>query len=189
MPAKKLIPREAILSCAMELLESDGSEALNARTLAKRLGCSTQPIYLSFSGMDELRAALVAECRKVQEDYIAREREETLFLRNSLGFMRFVYEKPRLFRFVYYENQFQNTPADRAFIDATVSGIMRAGGYSRTVAERFYYATWFFMYGIAVQMVYGFASPKWDDIRGLLLDQFGALKLYYSQYREEALHE
>ena len=129
MPAKKLIPREAILSCAMELLESDGSEALNARTLAKRLGCSTQPIYLSFSGMDELRAALVAECRKVQEDYIAREREETLFLRNSLGFMRFVYEKPRLFRFVYYENQFQNTPADRAFIDATVSGIMRAGGY------------------------------------------------------------
>ena len=174
MPAKKLIPREAILSCAMELLESDGSEALNARTLAKRLGCSTQPIYLSFSGMDELRAALVAE---------------TLFLRNSLGFMRFVYEKPRLFRFVYYENQFQNTPADRAFIDATVSGIMHAGGYSRAVAERFYYATWFFMYGIAVQMVYGFASPKWDDIRGLLLDQFGALKLYYSQYREEAQHE
>ena len=111
MPAKKLIPRDAILACAMELLESDGSEALN------------------------------------------------------------------------------DTPADRAFIDATVSGIMRAGGYSRAVAERFYYATWFFMYGIAVQMVYGFASPKWDDIRGLLLDQFGALKLYYSQYREEAQHE
>lgn len=189
MPAKKLVPRDAILKCAMDLLETDGSEALNARTLAKRLGCSTQPIYLSFSGMEELRAALVAECRKIQEDYIAREHEETLFLRNALGFMRFVYEKPRLFRFVYYENSFQNTPADRAFIDATVSGIMRAGGYSRAVAERFYYATWFFLYGVAVQMVYGFASPNWEDIRGLLVDQFKAMKLYYSHYEEDILHE
>ena len=189
MPAVRKASREQIIDAAVAVLRDDGFSAINARSVAKKLGCSTQPIYLSFSGMDELRAALVAECRKVQEDYIAREREETLFLRNSLGFMRFVYEKPRLFRFVYYENQFQDTPADRAFIDATVSGIMRAGGYSRAVAERFYYATWFFMYGIAVQMVYGFASPKWDDIRGLLLDQFGALKLYYSQYREEAQHE
>lgn len=184
MPAKKIVPRDAIMRCAMELLENEGSEALNARALAKRLGCSTQPIYLSFSGMEELLIALVAECRKVQEDYIAREPEPTLFLRNTLGFMRFVYEKPRLFRFIYYENSFQNTPADRAFIDATVTGIMHAGGYSRTVAERFYYATWFFLYGIAVQMVYGFASPKWEDIRLLLTDEFEALKRYYTSCKE-----
>ena len=55
MPARKTVPREVILSCAMELLETEGSGALNARSLAKRLGCSTQPIYLSFAGMDDLR--------------------------------------------------------------------------------------------------------------------------------------
>lgn len=182
MPAKKQVPREAIIRCAMELLEREGSDALNARTLARRLGCSTQPIYLSFSSMDELRRELLEQCRAVQEDYIAREPEPSLFMRSSLGFLRYVYEKPRLFRFVYFENSFQNTPADRAFIDATVSGIMQAGGYrSRVIAERFYYATWFFMYGIAVQLVYGFMSPKWEDIRMMLEDEFAALKLYYKE--------
>lgn len=182
MPAKKTVTREAILSCAMKLLETDGSEALNARALARRLGCSTQPIYLSFSGMEELRSALLERCRAVQEHYIATSEEDTLFMRSSLGFLRFVYEKPRLFRFVYFENSFQNTPADRAFIDATVAGIMQAGGYrSRAVAERFYYATWFFMYGIAVQLVYGFMDPKWEDIRMMLSDEFAALKLYYRE--------
>lgn len=182
MPAKKIVSREAILTCAMELLEKEGSDELNARTLARRLGCSTQPLYLSFSGMEDLRQALLARCRTVQEDYIAREPEKSLFMRSSLGFLRFVYEKPRLFRFIYFENTFQNTPADRAFINSTVSGIMQAGGYrSREIAERFYYATWFFMYGIAVQLVYGFMTPKWEDIRMMLEDEFAALKHYYKE--------
>ena len=107
MPARKTVPREVILSCAMELLETEGSGALNARSLAKRLGCSTQPIYLSFAGMDDLRGELLERCRMIQEGYIAREPEETLFLRATLGFLRFVYEKPNLFRFVYFENPFR----------------------------------------------------------------------------------
>lgn len=182
MPARKTVPREVILSCAMELLETEGSGALNARSLAKRLGCSTQPIYLSFAGMDDLRGELLERCRMIQEGYIAREPEETLFLRATLGFLRFVYEKPNLFRFVYFENPFRNTEGDRAFIDATVTGIMQAGGYrSRSVAKRFYYATWFFMYGIAVQLVYGFMSPKWEDIRRMLNDEFEAFKRYYKE--------
>ncbi len=182
MPARKIVPREAILSCAMELLEAEGSGALNARSLAKRLGCSTQPIYLSFASMEDLRRELLARCNAVQEDYIAKEPEGTLYLRATLGFLRFVYEKPNLFRFIYFENSFQNSERDRAFIDATVTGIMQAGGYrSRAVAERFYYATWFFMYGIAVQLVYGFMSPKWEDIRMMLSDEFEALKLYYKE--------
>lgn len=179
MPAKKTVTREDILNGAMKLLERDGSEALNARALARFLGCSTQPLYLSFQGMDSLRLELLERCKAVQESYIAKEQEGTIFFRCSLGFLRFVYEKPNLFRFIYLENAFANSPADRAFIDATVSGIMQAGGYTRDTAERFYYATWFFMYGIALQTVYGFANPNWEEIRSLLYDEFEALKGYY----------
>lgn len=185
MPAKKQIPKEVILQAATELLEKSGAEALNARALAKHLGCSTQPIYLSFAGMEELRYALLERCKQIQESYIEQEAEGTLFLRCSLGFLRFVYEKPQLFRFLYFENTFQNSPADRAFIEATVHGIMQAGGYTRAIAERFYYSAWFFMYGIAVQLVYGFASPNWEEIRTLLNDQFWALTHYYKEPEHE----
>ena len=35
-----------------------GFSAVNARSVAKKLGCSTQPIYFSFKNMDELKTAL-----------------------------------------------------------------------------------------------------------------------------------
>ena len=51
MPAKKVINKEKILRFALEMVENEGEKALSARALAARMGCSTQPIYLSFSGM------------------------------------------------------------------------------------------------------------------------------------------
>ena len=59
MPAKKQITREMILHTALKLLKDRGCEAVNVKCLARELGCSTQPVYLSFSGMDELRAELI----------------------------------------------------------------------------------------------------------------------------------
>lgn len=58
MPAKKQVPKERILTAALELLKTQGYEAVNIKQLSAALGCSTQPIYLSFSGMDELRMEL-----------------------------------------------------------------------------------------------------------------------------------
>jgi len=58
MPAKKQISKEAILQAALEIVRECGLSAVNARNLAKKLQCSTQPIYLSFTGMDELKVAV-----------------------------------------------------------------------------------------------------------------------------------
>lgn len=58
MPAKKQVPKEKILAAALELLKTQGYEAVNIKQLSKALGCSTQPVYLSFSGMDELRGGI-----------------------------------------------------------------------------------------------------------------------------------
>ena len=44
MPPKARITRDMILDAAFDLVRAEGHEALNVRTLAKRLGCSTQPI-------------------------------------------------------------------------------------------------------------------------------------------------
>ena len=47
MPAAKRISKEAIIDAAEAVLRTGGFEAINARSVAKALGCSTQPIYLS----------------------------------------------------------------------------------------------------------------------------------------------
>ena len=58
VPAVKKVSREAILDAAVEVLRDGGFSAINARSVARKLGCSTQPIYLSFQNMAELKAAL-----------------------------------------------------------------------------------------------------------------------------------
>lgn len=60
MPAVRKVSKEQIIDAAVEVLRDDGFSAINARSVAKKLGCSTQPIYFSFKNMDELKAALIA---------------------------------------------------------------------------------------------------------------------------------
>ena len=60
MPAVRKVSKEPIIDAAVEVLCDDGFSAINARSVAKKLGCSTQPIYFSFKNMDELKAALIA---------------------------------------------------------------------------------------------------------------------------------
>ena len=59
MPARKQVPKEKILAAALKLLREQGYDAVNLKQLAGELGCSTQPVYLSFSGMEELRGELI----------------------------------------------------------------------------------------------------------------------------------
>ena len=59
MPAKKQITKDMILGAALKLLKEQGYDAVNIKQLSKELGCSTQPVYLSFSGMEDLRKELL----------------------------------------------------------------------------------------------------------------------------------
>ena len=58
MPAVRKVSKEQIIDAAVEVLRDNGFSAINARSVAKKLGCSTQPIYFSFKNMDELKTAL-----------------------------------------------------------------------------------------------------------------------------------
>ena len=60
MPTVRKVSKEQIIDAAVEVLRDDGFSAINACSVAKKLGCSTQPIYFSFKNMDELKAALIA---------------------------------------------------------------------------------------------------------------------------------
>lgn len=179
MPAKKQITKQQIFDAALDMLSMHGSASLNARALAKKLGCSTQPIYLAYSGMNELSAELLVACKNVLGEYLAQEKRDGIFLSQFVGYVRFAYEKPNLFKFVYFDNKYANTEADRAYVEHTVEAIMKAGGYDEDVATRFYFEAWTFMHGVAAQLAFRFIKLNWDDILTLANDQFLALKQYY----------
>ena len=75
MPPKVKTTKDAIVSTAMEIVRTQGEQALNARAVAAVLGCSTQPIFSNFATMEDLRTAVIWEANALCNEYIRREVE------------------------------------------------------------------------------------------------------------------
>ena len=65
MPSSPKIPKEVILENALKVLRRDGYESVNIKSVAKEIGCSTQPISWHFGNMDGLRRELSEYARTV----------------------------------------------------------------------------------------------------------------------------
>ena len=98
MPPKQRITREMILERSFEMFCREGMDVINARSVAKALNCSTQPIFSYFSGMQDLKTAL--------EEKAAEQFEAALHAQNQTGdplvktgcaYTRFAAEQPKLF--------------------------------------------------------------------------------------------
>ena len=61
MPAKRKIQKEDILKASISIISNEGLNALNARKIAKKLGCSTQPLFYIYENMDVLKKDVIDE--------------------------------------------------------------------------------------------------------------------------------
>ena len=55
MPPKVKITKNDIIKTALELVRESGAQSLNARAVAGKLACSTQPVFSNFATMEELQ--------------------------------------------------------------------------------------------------------------------------------------
>ena len=93
------------LQAAEEVLREKVFSAVNARNVAEKLGCSTQPIYLCFENMDQLRQALTrraveAHTQRVRSFLQAPQDPDQPYSRYSdygMGFVQFARQEKQLF--------------------------------------------------------------------------------------------
>ncbi|WP_049218827.1 TetR/AcrR family transcriptional regulator, partial [Enterococcus avium] len=52
---RKVYTKDQILKAAYEVVENEGFSGFTARNIAKKMGISTQPIYLEFKNMSDLK--------------------------------------------------------------------------------------------------------------------------------------
>lgn len=180
MAAKKTVYEKDILDGALALLEREGNGALGARRIAAEVGCSTQPIYELFGGMEALRLALRDACYALFLSYVEEEAEDTLFMRYACAYLRFASERPKLFRYLYFDCP-RPAGEESADVGRIVEGIMAAGGYSRETAERFHAQSFFYFHGLATALTFGTVRLGDAQIRTLLKEEFDALRDYYKE--------
>ena len=155
MPAPKKIEKEAIIDAALEVLRDGGFSAINARSVARKLGCSTQPIYVSFKSMEELKTALTERAvqmhtQRVRDSLHAHEGNDSRYSSYGMGFVKFAAEEKQLFRWLYLEGQQLGPYQNDVLMSEVIAVIVEEFGYSEDVARRFHQDMIYFSYGLAI---------------------------------------
>ena len=155
MPAARKVSKENIIDAAVEVLRCGGFSAVNARSVAKKLGCSTQPIYFSFQNMDELKAALTARAiemhtQRVRDSLRAHEGNDSRYSSYGMGFVNFAAEEKQLFRWLYLEGEQLGPYQNDVPLSEVLAVIVEEFGYSEETARRFHQDMLYFSYGLAI---------------------------------------
>ena len=154
MPAVRKVSKEQIIDAAVDVLRDDGFSAINARSVAKKLGCSTQPIYFSFRNMEELKAALTERAiqmhtQRVRDSLRIHEGNDSRYSSYGMGFVKFAAEEKQLFRWLYLEGEQLGPYQNDVLTSEVISVITEEFGYEEDVARRFHQDMVYFTYGLA----------------------------------------
>lgn len=101
MPPKPKITRDMIVDAAFAIAREEGAEHISARTVAERLGCSTQPVMYHFATVEALKRATYEKTDRFHSDYLMAVQNEDVLLGIGLNYIRFSIAEPHLFRFLF----------------------------------------------------------------------------------------
>lgn len=170
MPAKKQVPKEKILTAALELLKAQGYEAVNIKQLSAALGCSTQPIYLSFSGIEELRKELTPLTVAEFERYMKYGGSAVHLY--GMRYIRFAKEEPHLFRFLFMRpNAFAEIKqALLPMIEGAIAELMNTYHIDHKGADFLHDQLWMHTHGIASMIATNFCNWDMAKVERMLAD-------------------
>jgi len=101
---KKTITREQILEAAYNLVKTEGFAHFTARNIASYIGCSTQPIYLEFANMQELKDLVYDRIYEhLTDDVYLVERTGDPLVDLCLNYISFAKNEHTLFSALYVE--------------------------------------------------------------------------------------
>lgn len=103
MPRSVQITKEKILTAALDVLICNGYSAVNIKSIAKELKCSTQPIAWQFGNMDNMREALTQEAVTYANKKMMPASTNCIedFWQIGYAYINLAFDTPNLFRFVY----------------------------------------------------------------------------------------
>ena len=167
MPPVQKITREKVLNAAFELLRAEGIENINARGLAKAMGCSTQPIFSVYENMGELKAELIELADQKYLPYFnAIPRDQTFILNAGIHYVGFALDEPHLFRFLFMSD---NPSSQRLmdFIGESDDSHQRGRRASLHIA--------LYAHGLATMLIDNKLSATRQEVKEMLSEVFHSL--------------
>lgn len=179
MPAKKVISKQNIVEDALKIVRKEGMEGLNMRSVAKECNCSTQPIYLSFTGIEELKSAVAERIVEIYRKYVNGELASGKYppyKATGMGYIRFAKEEPQLFKYLFMSRHGASTVDGHHGFNDEVFKIMGQIGIPQGKANELHAHMWVWVHGIATMYATGYLDWDWDTVSNMLTDAFMGIK-------------
>ncbi len=175
MPSSPKISKEAILQHALEMLIQDGYSSINIKSLAKRIGCSTQPISWQFGNMENFRNALTEYALHYANDkMLSASQGMPAFSNVGIGYIDIAFDEPNLFRYLYMSGESGYhaggfdilTNADTN--SNMVKQIAEQSGISVDKVKDFFRNTIIYTHGLACFIVSGLITATKEELYAMI---------------------
>lgn len=182
MPPKQKITKEMILEAAFQITREEGFAAVNARSLGKVIGCSTQPVFTQYASMADLKKDFFIYLTNYYNKY-ALNRVQGKSFNGDLGiaYIDFAKNESNLFQVLFMSE----LVGMKGFSDVLWEGNLEVAaamskrlGISLESAKKLLMKSWIFMHGIAsmiatksIKLAEGEAEKMLDEARIAFLDQ------------------
>ncbi|MDA9470259.1 regulatory protein, TetR [Enterococcus sp. 5H] len=99
---KKVYTKQHILADAQDLLIKKGFSSITARNVAEHMGISTQPIYLEFKDMEDLKITLLKTTHElIEKKYFYENPTMDTVINFGLNYIKFAKEDSALYLSLY----------------------------------------------------------------------------------------
>ena len=175
MARKKEIGKKKILNIAYKMVAKDGVESLTARNIAKAGHFSTQPLYLEFESMDELRNEVLRQIAdNLRSNILQKQYTSEPMVDMDLAYIEFAEQHENLFRAMFVDGKFGSKVISDTLIELGVAKFKEQ--YSDTdhtneKIKNIVIANWITTIGMASLIVNGIASFSQTQIVNVLSAQ------------------
>ncbi len=151
MPPKTRITRDQIAAAAFAIARSRGAEQISARSVARELGCSTQPVLSCFPTVEAVRQAAYARADAFHTAYLTEGVEGPLEL--GVRYIRFAAQEGPLFRFLFQSGAFSRRSVGELLeaeeLEPVLAVVGDAAGLEPERVRRLFRTVFLFAHGYA----------------------------------------
>lgn len=153
-----------ITDAAFDIARYEGYERINARTVAHKLSCSTQPIMYHFATVGDIKKAVYQKADEFHSSYIMQGAGDGI---GGIGmaYIRFAQNEKHLFRFLFQSDDFSGQSLshliDNEALSSVLGAISQSSGITIEQAKTAFRSLFLFIHGYASMLANN--SMEYDE--------------------------
>lgn len=176
---RKVYTRDQILKAAYDVVVKEGFKGFTARNIAKKMGISTQPIYLEFKNMDDLKNTLLEKIYDdLKENVFPVEHTGDKIIDLGINYIYFANNNHRLYTALYVDehgNGKKIHEVSNEFFNELIESEEKYRKLDQKQVEALHAGLWIASTGVASLMSAGILNPSQDEIVKIIKQTIDAI--------------